>query len=255
MATDPKSLSNLYQDQDDVAKHFARVIYNITINSKEFNVEDFGEYDLHLCEAFCLLWQNAETGEVNGRKLGLPLKISVFAAVFIDLYAAKRIEFYKASEFDEPGFRIINKDFINTFLDIAIFDSLRTANKHGKLRDAKLWKWLQLAEEKESVECTFDSLVARGILSEKKSGILGIFKRFPTLDPEPERNLEEKIKNIAFKRLKPDSYMMSLLVLSRDSDRIFMCKDPILRKHFTSSEYADAKKNLDRTLLEFLDIH
>ena len=255
MACDPKSLANLYQDQDDVAKCFGNIVYNIMMHSSDFRNEDFEQHNLHLCEAYCLLWQDAETGEVDGRKLGLPLKIGVFAALFIDLCAANRIEVFKNSDEEEPQFRIIDSHSTDTFLDIAIFDSLRgVADKRGRLREAKLWKWLERAEDADCVENTFDSLVARGILKEKSSGLLKLFKRFPTLDPEPENKLEEKIKNIAYGREKPDSYMLALLILSRASDRIFMCSDPILRKHFTSVEYTQVKKNLDKVLIGHLDL-
>lgn len=249
MATDPSSLANLYQDQDDIAKCFGHIVYNIIKNSTDFKVEDFINHELYLSEAYCLLWQNAETGEVNGRRVGMPLKIGVFAALFIDLYASGLIDIFMHHDDDEPMFRITESHSTQSFLDFAIFDSLRVANAQGRLREAKLWKWLLRAEDADCVENTFESLIARGILKEKSTGILGLFKKFPTVNPEPEQSLEKKIKDIVFRDIKPDSYMLSLLILSRESDRIFMCEDPILRKHFTSAEYSDAKKNLDRILL------
>ena len=45
---------------------------------------------------------------------------------------------------------------------------------------------------------------------------------------------------------EPDSFMESLLVLCRESDKIFVLNDPILKKHFTKEEYKIAKTNLDR---------
>jgi len=254
MATEPSSLANLYQDQDDIAKCFGHMVYNIIKNSIDFNAQEFHDHDLYLSEAYCLLWQNAETGEVDGRRVGLPLKIGVFAALFLDLHASGLIDVFLASDDDEPMFRVTQSNSTQTFLDIAVFDSLRIANAQGRLREAKLWKWLLRAEDADCVECTFESLIARGILKEKSSGLLGIFKKFPTVDPKPEQELERKIKSIVFNDLKPDSYMLSLLILSRESDRIFMCEDPILKKHFTSAEYKEAKKNLDRILLGRLDL-
>jgi len=255
MATEASSLANLYQDQDDIAKCFGHIVYNIINNSIDFDVVDFEAHDLYLSESYCLLWQNAETGEVDGRKVGLPLKIGVLAALFIDLYASGLIKVFMHPEDDEPMFRLTETHSTETFLDFAIFDSLRVANAQGRLREAKLWKWLLRAEDADCVENTFDSLIARGILKEKSSGLLGLFKKFPTVNPEPERTLEKKIKDIAFNDLKPDSYMLSLLILSRESDRIFMCEDPILRKHFTSAEYKEAKKTLDKILLGRLSLY
>lgn len=254
MATDPSSLANLYQDQDDIAKCFGHIVYNIIKNATDFNIDHFLNHELYLSESYCLLWQNAETGEVNGRKVGVPLKIGVFAALFIDLYASDLIDVFMSPEDDEPMFRITESTSTQTFLDFAIFDSLRVANAQGRLREAKLWKWLLRAEDADCVENTFESLIARGILKEKSTGFLGLFKKFPTLNPEPEQKLEKKIKDIVFQEVQPDSYMLSLLILSRESDRIFMCEDPILRKHFTSAEYADAKRNMDRILLGRLSL-
>ena len=245
MIGDEQSLQNIYQDNQEVAKYFGRIVYKIVKHS-HFKPDDFQKYDLHLCEAYCLLWQNAETGSVSGRKLGIPLKIGLFAALFIDLCAANRLDIFRKENVAEPMFRITDLHATDTFLDSAIFDTMRKANSHGRLREAKLMSWLERAEEAECVDNTFDSLVAKGILKEKTTGLLGTCKRFPTVDPTPENVLESKIKDIAFKRESPDSFMEALLVLSRESDQIFMCSDPILRKHFTCAEYVQAKKNLDQ---------
>jgi len=253
MATDPQSLANIYQDMEEVAKVFGRIVYN-TICHTNFKPDEFDQHSLFLCEAYCLLWQDAGTGQVDGRKVGIPLKVGVFAALFIDLAAASKIEVFKNNHDDEPMFRVIDQNATESFLDVAIFDSLRSADLHGRLREAKLWKWLIRAEDAECVENTFDSLVIKGILKEKPSGLFGIFKRFPTRNPLPEKKLEEKIKNIAFNKESPDSYMLSLLILSRESDQIFLCSDPILKKHFTSLEYKEAKKTLDQILMKHLKI-
>lgn len=253
MATDPSSISNLYQDQEELAKSFARIVYNIACHT-DFNNSDFNEYPLHLCESYCLLWQDGETGHVDGRKVGVQLKIGAFAALFVDLLAAEKIQVYKTNSEDEPVFCVVDENSDESFLDIAIFDTLRHAHTSGRLREAKLYKWLQRAEDAEAVETTFDSLVARGILKEKSSGILGLNKKYPTLNPVPERKLEEKLREIAFEDHEPDSYMLALLILSRESDSLFMCSDPILKKHFTSAEYAQAKKRLDRILVKHLRV-
>ena len=68
MVGDEQSLQNFYLDNQEVAKFFARVVYKV-IKTSHFNPEHFDNYDLHLCEAYCLLWQNAENGSVSGRKV------------------------------------------------------------------------------------------------------------------------------------------------------------------------------------------
>ncbi|XP_065676611.1 uncharacterized protein LOC136072123 isoform X1 [Hydra vulgaris] len=250
MACEPNSLANLYQDQEEVAKRFSRLVYKV-VNDVNFNRDSFKQHDLHLCEAYCLLWQNAVTGEVDGRLFGIQLKIGAFAALFIDLCAENLIELYMHENDDEPHFRLIDQNInkvISVFLKISIFDALRNAKMHGKLRETVLWKWLIRAVDADCVELAFESLVARGILDEQPSGVFGIFKRFPTINPEPELKLEKLIQNIAFGFVFPDNYMLALLVLARESDRIFLCKDPILSKHFSFKEYESAKKNLDKII-------
>ena len=250
MACEPNSLANLYQDQEEVAKRFSSLVFNV-VSSVNFKRTDFKLHDLHLCEAYCLLWQNALTGEVDGRMFGVQLKIGAFAALFVDLCAENLIELYRQKDDHEPEFRLIDKNLnknISVFLKITIFDAMKSAKLHGKLRETILWKWLIRAVDADCVESTFESLVARGILDEKSSGVFGIIKRFPTINPEPELKLEKLIQSIAFGFTSPDSYMLALLVLARESDRIFLCKDPILSKHFSPNEYESAKKNLDKIL-------
>ena len=253
MAIEPSSISNLYQDQEEVAKLFGRIVYTIVCHT-DFEACDFNEYPLHLCESYCLLWQDAQTGQVDGRLMGVQLKIGVFAALFIDLVAEDKIQVFKTNPEDEPLFSVVEANHSESFLDIAIFNTLLSATSTGRLKEAKIYKWLERAADADLVETTFESLVARGILKEKASGILGICKRFPTVNPEPEQKLEEKIKNIALNDEELDSYMLSLLILSRESDRIFMCSDPILKKHFSSLEYSQAKKRLDRILVKHLKV-
>lgn len=242
---DEQSLENLYQDNREVAKYFGRIAHKIVQHS-HFKPEHFEQYELHLCEAYCLLWQNAETGSVSGRKIGIPLKIGVFTALFIDLCAAGRVEIFRKDGVAEPMFRIVDLDETDMFLEEAIFLRMRQHKQAGRLREATLVSWLERAEEADCVDTTFDSLVARGILREQKSGLLGMSKRFPTQDPDYEISLEKKIKDVALKKELADSYIEALLVLCRDSDLIFQCSDPILKKHFTAAEYVEATKNLDQ---------
>jgi len=252
MVGDEKSLQNCYLDNQEVAKYFARLVYKI-VKHPNFKAEDFHNYDLHLCEAYCLLWQNAETGSVSGRKLGIPLKIGVFAALFIDLYAIQRLDIYSRDN-SEPLFRITDLHSTDTVLDGVIFDHMRRATSNGSLREAKLMSWLERAVEADCVDRTFDSLVSRGILKEKTTGILGTCKRYPTVDPLPETLLESKVKDVAFGRETADNFMKALLALSHESDQIFSCSDPILRKHFSAAEYVEAKKNLDQMFKSYASL-
>ena len=243
--TDPKSISNLYQPLDEVAASFSRIAFDI-VSSKWFNREEFRQWDLLLSEAYVLLWQNAETGHVDGRKFGLPLKVGAYACVFIDLVVAEKIEIFPATEDNDARVKVINDEPTGTFLDRVLFDDLRSRGQ----RPINLPKWLERAEESDCVDGILENLILRGILSKKKSSVLGIklFKKFPTANPEPEKAIEKQIRVVAAKECEPDAYLVALLGLCREGDSIFMTDDPILRKHFSALEYPEAKKNIDHIL-------
>merc|ERR1712072_644304 len=114
------------------------------VTHKNFNSEHFQNYDLYLSEAYCLLWQNADTGEVSGRKLGIPLKIGTFAALFIDLVAAQRLEIFEKEQGAEPMFRVTDLGVTDPFLEEAIFECMRNQKMKRKLREATLMNWLNL---------------------------------------------------------------------------------------------------------------
>lgn len=128
---------------------------------------------------------------------------------------------------------------------------MRKNKMHGKLRETMLMNWLERAEEADCVESTFDNLVGRGILEEEKTGLMGMFKKYPTLDPQYEMELETLLKKACVDGDNPDSFIEAVLVLSSYSDQIFQCSDPILKKHFTSAEYVEAKKFLENLLKSY----
>ena len=119
MAEHPSRLSNFYQDQTRIAKGFGHSVYDIVHYSINFDRTDFENHSLYLSEAYCLLWQNGETGKVCGRRLEFPLKIGVFAALFVDLH----VNIYRGKEIRDPSFHIIS-DLVEEFLDIAAFRNL-----------------------------------------------------------------------------------------------------------------------------------
>ncbi len=248
--TDPKSLANLYQPLDEVALGFARTVYEITA-SKWFLIEDFQKHDIFLSEAYLLLWQNSETGNVDGRKVGLPLKVGAYAALFLDLIVAGKLEIFLSNEDRDPRVRVIDETPTGTFLDDGLFDNMRS--RHYK--NINLQKWLEKAEESSCVDIILNNLILRGILKKEKCGMLGLklFRKFPTTNPQPERALVQQIRDVANSpEEKQDSYIIALLALCRDADNIFLISDPILKKHFEPEEYQEAKKRIDRLILQSL---
>lgn len=251
--TDPKSLANLYQPLDEVALGFARTVYEIS-TSKWFHIEDFRRHEILLSEAYLLLWQNSETGNVDGRKVGLPLKVGAYAALFLDLIVAGKLEIFLSPEDREPRVRVIDDTPTGTFMDDGLFDHLRSRHH----RTINLQKWLEKAEESSCVDIILNNLILRGILKKEKCGMLGLklFRKFPTTNPQPERDLVQQIREAAScssnEELLPDSYILALLALSRDADNIFLISDPILKKYFDPETYPEAKRAIDKMLLDNL---
>jgi len=248
--TDPKSLANLYQPLDEVALGFAKTIYEIC-TAKWFKVEDFQKHEILLSEAYVLLWQNSETGDVDGRKVGLPLKVGAFATVFLDLIASKKIEVFLTHEDRDPRVRVIDDTQTGTFLDGALFDDLRL--RHHRVM--RLQKYLERAEESSCVDIILNSLILRGILKKEKKGFPGLkfFRRFPTTNPKPEKDLVEQIRNVSLdEEENHDSYIIALLAICREADNIFLISDPILKKYFSTLEYTELKKRMDKMINEYL---
>eukprot|EP00794_Sanderia_malayensis_P019070 gene19070-20985_t len=247
--TDPKSLANLYQPLDEVALGFARTVYEVA-TSRLFLLSDFQNRDIFLSEAYLLLWQNSETGHVDGRKVGLPLKVGAYAALFLDLIVAGKLEIFLSPEDRDPRVRVVDDMPTGTFLDDGLFDSLR-ARHH---RTINLQKWLEKAEESSCVDIILNNLILRGILKKEKCGMLGLklFRKFPTTNPQPERDLVQEIRDVAITDTRPDSYILALLALCRDADNIFLISDPILKKHFEPDEYQESKKKIDKLIVDSL---
>lgn len=249
--TDPKSLANLYQPLDEVALGFAKTIYEIC-TARWFKVEDFQKHEILLSEAYVLLWQNSETGDIDGRKVGLPLKVGAFAAVFLDLIISRKIEVFLAPEDREPRVRVIDDRQTGTFLDDALFDDLRL--KHHKI--IRLSKYLERAEESSCVDIIISSLILRGILKKEKKGFPGLkfFRRFPTTNPQPENDLVQQIRKFSTSSEdeNQDSYIIALLAICREADNIFLISDPILKKYFANVEYTELKKRIDRMINDYL---
>jgi len=252
---DEQSLQNFYLDKYEVARFFARIINKI-VGEPEFNPDHFQAYNLHLCEAYCLLWQNPKTGRVSGRKVGLPLKIGNFSAVFIDLYVSRRLDIFTSKRQTEPCFQIVDHRATETTLDYIIFNTMRKSASRGNLRECLLMSSLARAEQADCVNSTLDSLIAKGVLEERTTGIFGRRKIFPTLDPAPENTLRTRIKDVAMKKkdVESDSFVDTLLILARESDKIFSSSAPILGKYFTEGEYLTAMQNIDEMFKKYSQV-
>ena len=73
------------------AESMAKVVMEI-VNSCHFDREQIRGEKLKLSQAYCLLWQNADTGDVGGRKVGFESNAGAAAAVLVDLVVLGKVE-------------------------------------------------------------------------------------------------------------------------------------------------------------------
>lgn len=63
------------------------------LSSDKFDKDSVMLRDISLSQAFCLLWQNEETGDVAGRQRPSATTDTAAAAVLLDLYVLGKIDF------------------------------------------------------------------------------------------------------------------------------------------------------------------
>lgn len=63
------------------------------LQSRYFNKDDCEGRPLKLSQAFCLLWQNKDSGEVSGRQRAGRTANAAVLAVLLDLFVLGKIEF------------------------------------------------------------------------------------------------------------------------------------------------------------------
>lgn len=63
--------------------------------SDRFDKDSIAQRELSLSQAFCLLWQNQQTGDVAGRQRPNAITDTATAAVLLDLYVLEKIDLEK----------------------------------------------------------------------------------------------------------------------------------------------------------------
>ena len=85
----------IYAQQQHTSKNMRDAILEI-VNSDHFDREAIlGEIKnrrINISEAFCLLWQNSETGDVSGRQAGIELNGAATAVCIVDLIILGKAE-------------------------------------------------------------------------------------------------------------------------------------------------------------------
>jgi len=224
------------------------------LSSSNFNPVEIRESKFNLSQAYSLLWQDKESGEVKGRKMSEQKNCMAVAATILDLVVKGKIEVDVQPKsrlgisYDQNYVRVISDSPTESYLDVALFNKI-LKHLEDKPDDPYTLESLirnalcKCDKSKSAATLSLDSLVEMGVLEKKeKNFILGL--KYPTVDPGPEEDYVQQIRKIALDGAAPDSFMWTLLVLMRGADNFFSCSDPFLQRHFSKDEYKGAKERI-----------
>lgn len=244
----PSAVSALLAEQDACYAAFCEAI-RLIITCKDFDRSSFNKRPINLSEAYVLLWHNADSGSMDG-KSNMNLRAGAYAAVLLDLMVRGKIDIVKdeshlgSEHHHSYVVKVIDVEPTRTYLDVAAFNHIVAWHEANPDRSKLLKDWFDRDERDSSVTVTLLNLIKRKILGDVHTGFFGMFHKYPTKDTSFTEVLDVEMKRVALKECKPDSFMLSLLTLSRTADNLFSFVDPILRKHFTKEEYKIAKENI-----------
>ena len=245
----------IYAQQQHTSKSMRDAILEV-VNSDHFDKEAIvGEIKsrrINISEAFCLLWQNSETGDVSGRQAGIELNGAAAAVCIVDLVILGKVEIEVV-----PGTTLGVKKIdvfaklkdptpTGTFLDKAIFNDMLEHHQKKPENPKKLKDWIMYGVQKckpknKCSTITLDSLVEKGILDRKESTFS---IKYPTSLQGPERELADELNKIALENAEMTAYMRVLLTMLRAADDLLCFWDPLLKKHFPKKDYPRAKERI-----------
>lgn len=184
---------------------------------------------LTLPEQLMLIALKDEKGTVLFTAMGI-LPFSIVGAVLIELYFANKIDY--------EDNKIIVKDSTptgNDFFD----DILKIIVDSGKKKDTKYWMLRITDKIKNLKERTLQHLVKNNVLKEEKYKVLSLITKtkYPTINPEPEKELRSRIKKFILKHENPDEKNVALLCLVQVTR--------LLEDLFEKSEIREAKQRID----------
>ena len=168
--------------------------------------------------------------------------------MLLDLYIGDKINFLDDRRFLGATNRIntyvqiCNADLITNSIESFVFNILMKKSQAKK----GLQELLLSAKLCGCAKLVLKNLRTRGVItnSERTRLFEHTPRRHSTINIGPMQDLERRIKCIALKESRPDSYMLSLLTLSLLGENEFSFVDKILERQLTKREYKVAKENL-----------
>ncbi|XP_032234023.1 uncharacterized protein LOC116616177 [Nematostella vectensis] len=233
---------------------FVQTYLREILQSGRFNIKDCQSRNLHLSQAYCLLWQNPETGEVTGRVSDEIIHDAAVAAILLDLAVRGYVElciqektFMMKVGIVSQGVdvKVTNPTPTDTFLDKALFTRILDST----MRSAGDWMIRTFSlKGGEVLTPILDSLVDQGIFSVESQSCMG--RKYPIMNQGPKKELQKELQMIALNDHHADGFMWPLLKLARGVDALELGRAPILEHNFSDQDYNRAKKNIERLLKE-----
>jgi hypothetical protein len=166
--------------------------------------------ELILAEQLLLLFLDDETGSDQASWGGDP---GLAGAILLDLTAQRALT-------EDDGKLVAAPDAAPDHPLLAVAHAAIAASE--KQRDAKGWVGSLPKELKPLRERTAERLVENGVLTEERRKLLKIFptKRFPQSDPEPERDLRERLRAVLLTERQPTPQDAMLIALLQPYDLV-----------------------------------
>lgn len=217
--------------------------------SDRFDKDSISQGELGLSQAFCLLWQNQNTGDVAGRLRPNVMTTMATAAVLLDLYVLDKIDFNKDIKHwmdrtrEVITVKVKDTTLTGTYLDQALFLDIVKYHQAAKGKPRTIVEWIIHGsyERENSATIVLDSLVLHGILK-RESKLFG--RRYPIVDANPKQKLVSEIRQTVLLNQPAVGFIWTLLKLVYEADCCAGKKMPLLSMYFEVDELQMAKENM-----------
>ena len=202
---------------------------------------------LTVAEAFVLLWQDPETGDISGRRADTAVQSIAVTAMMLDLVLMGKLTLEFTNKKGIFGTKeqalVCTGDVSDPLPPAAAFlqsllDKFVEYNKGHEPRSLQSWmeKLMMSFREKSPrvyIDEITDSLISKGIVH-KESKWNGL--RFPTDDPSAEKAAVDGLRNVILNGAEPDVMSATLFMLARAADSNSISR-PFMYSVLSKEEY------------------
>eukprot|EP00667_Euglena_gracilis_P016848 EG_transcript_17672 len=232
----------------EICSRLATAVSEI-FNSAQFVATEILDSPLSFSQAYCLLWQDSATGDLEGRKSCEALQAGLTAALVLDLCSHGRLLVSSQERqvlgvrWERPTAVLVDKQPTDSYLDGALLSKFLDRAK--KKKGACHWPLEDLFAacfDGDAAKVVLRELVSRGVVSEVK-GLCGL-KKYPTVDPQPKADLTAVLHGVLLGRAEPTPYAACLLTLLHAADAN-LYQPRLVKPQFAPHDYPPALSALE----------